>query len=219
MLRVLATATDGAPPVEADGCRGQALAAGRGLLGRPSSCSVVSADEPPIERRCVEPGVDGARCEGGGIEQQARCGERSRATGELRGDDRPRGIRIARLEVEAPQAGPSAGLDERTHTDAGVVADDGEVRHVAPEPRQVTRRGDGPRCDDDDEIGVGPIRIGGGRLEPAGLEVQHVVAEEREVRGEEVGERAGAVEADRSGAGRRGIRSPTALGRCRQCGR
>jgi hypothetical protein len=101
-----------------------------------------------------EPVVDEGDRERRRLEAGTRGGRGGRTARQLGGDHRPRGVGVASPEVEAPQARPGAGLDERTDARAGVVEHDGEVRHVATEPRQVPGRGDRPRRGDDRERGV-----------------------------------------------------------------
>jgi hypothetical protein len=59
---------------------------------------------------------EGARLDGS--EDRAGGGSAAR---ELRGDDRPRRVVVAAVEVEASQAGAGAGFHERTDPRSGVV--------------------------------------------------------------------------------------------------
>ena len=113
----------------------------RGIRHRPRTVREPVVDEGDRERRRLEAG--------------ARGGRRGRAARQLGGDHRPRGVGVAAPQVEAAQARPGAGLDERTDARPGVVEHDGEVRHVATEPRQVPGRRDRPGRGDDRERGVG----------------------------------------------------------------
>ncbi|HEU4465231.1 MAG TPA: hypothetical protein VFR98_01795, partial [Agromyces sp.] len=81
--------------------------------------------------------------------------------GELGRDRRPRGIRVAPAEVDAPQARSRPGTHERTDLGAALVEDDREVWHVGGEPRQVRARCDHPGADEDRDVGLAGVdRVG-----------------------------------------------------------
>jgi len=67
---------------------------------------------------------------------------------QLCGDHRPSGVGVATREIEAPEAGAEARLHKGADPGAGVIEDDGEVRHIAAEPRQVASGRDHPGRDD-----------------------------------------------------------------------
>jgi hypothetical protein len=142
-----------------------------------------------------EPVVDDRRSEGarveGGTHRAGGCG----APGELGRDDRPGGIRVATTEVEAPQAGSRAGLDQRPDPHARVVEDDRQVRHIAPQPGQVSRGRQNPRRGEHRQRrAVGAIVRHGDRLVAEGLEIGLEMA----------GDGLGGVDGDHRGApGRR----------------
>jgi hypothetical protein len=160
--------------------------------------------------------VDGRDRECGGFDHGARVVGGRWAAGQLCRDDRPRGIRVATRELEAAQARAGTGFDERTDPHAGVVEHDGEVRHVASEPPQVTRGSHDPvGGDDGDRDGVehGCRVVGsavvGGRVGDIAREVDHVMTQDREVGGDPFAQLARRVDRDRvapSGSRRAGAR-------------
>jgi len=160
--------------------------------------------------------VDGRDRDRGGADHRPRITGGRGAAGQLRRDDRPRGIRVATRELEATQARAGAGLDERADPSARVVEDDGEVRHVAAEPPQVTRGAHDPVGGDDaDRDGVehgcrdarravaGGVSVVGdlsgvGDAVRVALEVDHVVAEGGQVGCESRAELTRRVDRDRA---------------------
>jgi len=82
--------------------------------------------------------------------------------GQLRGDDRPRLVGVAPLEVEAGQAGAHARFDERPDAHAALAEDDAEVGDVPPQPQPVPARRDGVAADQHGRVDARGLVVGVG---------------------------------------------------------
>jgi hypothetical protein len=74
---------------------------------------------------------------------------------QLEGEQGPRAVGIATLEVQTGGARRHTGHDERTHDDGGTADHDGQMNAIRAQVRRRAARIEHVAGDDDDEIGPG----------------------------------------------------------------
>ena len=150
-----APASAAAPPA-ATGRRAPPATPRAARAGRPARCARPWRRAPPPTAVSVVSGVTaGAR----------RDGPRGCQLGQQR---RPRGVAVAAVQVQAAQARPAAGNDQRPDEDAVALHDDRQLGHRPPQPRRAGLGGEragrrsGPRAWGTRAPGRGACRDGPG---------------------------------------------------------